>query len=64
MYHFHSYTDIVSFFLDLIVSLHHWSRCDVPFVNDNKTILPKKCTPYLDVEEMSDKRGGGGGGGG
>ena len=30
------------------VSLHHWSKCQVPFKIDGKEILPKKCTPYID----------------
>ena len=32
------------------VSLHHWSRCDVPFFIDGEEIHPKICTPYLDEE--------------
>jgi predicted AlkP superfamily pyrophosphatase or phosphodiesterase len=32
------------------VSLHHWSRCDVPF-ND---VLPMKCTPYTNGTGYSD----------
>lgn len=32
------------------VSLHQWSRCDVPFKIDDQDIKPKKCTPYLDAD--------------
>ena len=34
------------FFKDFSVSLHHWSRCDIPFVIGDQTVVPKKCEPY------------------
>ncbi|HIF15274.1 MAG TPA: hypothetical protein EYQ86_08165 [Bacteroidetes bacterium] len=37
-------------------TLHHWSRCDIPFSpsNGTDTILPDKCTPFLHAEEGAD----------
>ena len=32
--------------LGINTTLHHWSRCNIPFEVDGKAILPKKYTPY------------------
>ncbi len=29
-------------------TLHHWSRCNIPFEIDGSDVLPKKCTPYTE----------------
>lgn len=37
------------------VSLHDWSRCDVPFkIDGGEPIKPKKCTPYLDANAYEE----------
>ena len=30
------------------VGLHHWSRCDIEFSIEGKSIKPEKCDPYSD----------------
>ena len=30
------------------VGLHHWSRCDIEFSIEGKSIKPVKCDPYSD----------------
>ena len=36
------------------VGLHKWSRCDVPFIVNNKPILPEKCQPYFSSNYSAD----------
>lgn len=38
----------------LKTSLHHWSRCDVPFKVDGKDVMPEKCTPYSEINGYND----------
>lgn len=30
--------------------LYYWSRCDVPFVLNNVTVMPDKCIPFESVK--------------
>ena len=36
------------------VGLHKWSRCDVPFIVNNESILPEKCQPYFSSNYSAD----------
>ena len=36
------------------VGLHKWSRCDVPFMVNNQSVLPEKCLPYFSSNYSAD----------